>query len=367
MLGSLARLSAGFGLPDTVDYTARAERAVCLLAEACGLGGDRELERFRTCNKKLRTPPPGAEGADLMAMMNRVIIEIVPVTYELVLAYRDEGDGPAGFGYLTQGGNAVSVAGLQQLLQTALELYLTAGSPEAGAALLVDLFRLAFPDLQALAGYRSTAQALVVCVIPRPEALVLKAYFNTRMYVDGDHRGRVGRMLERAGAGTSRFDELYAALYDQERGARFMGVGADIDGSQRVKLYVRMDTADAFAHLERLGELLQISVDSETLRRNFASEDLAHEMEIALAFRGADPPTLKWTYFFPGKRERPAVRDATSALLVRQGYDPTPFEDCFAALRGEKITNRAFPLHGVGLELPQGERAKVNLYMYPTY
>ncbi len=366
MLESLAKLggglSGGIDLPDTADYTARAGRGVRLLAEGCGLAGDTELERFRSCHKKL-TVPITPDGGDLLEVVGSAM-GLLPVTYELVLVYR--GDGPAGFGYLTQGSNAKSAAGLRLLLQTGLELYLESGSPHAGAEMLVELFALAFPDPNALAEYRSSAQAMVLCLVPRPEGVQLKAYFNTRMYIDGDHRGRVRRIVARTGAGTERFDEVYDLLYDEKRGCRFMGVGADIDGSGRAKLYVRLDTAGAFDHLARVGDALEIPIDIDTLRNNFASDDLANEMEIAIGLRGEEPPTIKWTTFFPGNTERPSVREATERLIRRYGYEPELFGACFDSLVGEKPKTRLFPLHAVGLELPEAERAKVNLYLQPT-
>ena len=93
------------------------------------------------------------------------------------------------------------------------------------------------------------------------------AQYLAGMVADGAHRVRVRSILERVGVELDTFDARYEALYDMDRGARFAGVGADIGGAARAKLYVRFDDDGAFEHAGRVAEALGVELDVENVGR----------------------------------------------------------------------------------------------------
>lgn len=356
-------IAVGQLIPDAADYLRRTEDCIALLSPPCGLDGPTERARFAACHAQLAAA--GVSATSLIGMLTSV--SGMPVVYELALSF---GDGKfRGFGYMTQGASAGSVvASMRELLRTTLGLFFRYGGAQTSAELLADLVARAFPETSALEAYQGAAQAMITCFIPRQDRLDLKCYFNTRLLVDGAHAQRVASMLEHIGIATgdgSDFAEVYDALYDQEAGARFCGVGIDIDGSQRAKLYVRVDTPQAIDHLGQLAARIGIEVDLDALRAQFDLSDLANEVEVALALRADGPSSLKLTYFFPGVDQNEATRERVGALLVGYGYDRGLYDECMALLRRDgEIAQRAFPLHGLGLEFPQGQHlSKVNLYL----
>lgn len=356
-------------LPDASAYMQRVESGVCLLAEGCGRDASAELARFRACHDRLAaaaTPP--AAAPDLGALgMAQALAPSLPITYELVLGY--VGGRAHTFGYLTQGASAGDVpASLRGLVKASLESYLEERDDNdvGEAARVVEGLGRAFPNMQGLMRYDRGAQAMLVGFLPQERGMHLKVYFNTRMLVDGAHRQRVISLAHGPGFDPQVIGEAYDALYDAKVNARFKHVGLDVDGSRRVKLYVRVDTSQALAHAEHLAQRFGIELDAGELRSAYAEEHLAGEVELALAFRPAAGPTLKWTYFFASERDCPEALRGTEALLARRGASGDLLRQAVETLRVEAGT-RVFPLHGVGLEFPEGSRRKVNLYLSPGF
>lgn len=362
------------GRAEIGTYAARCEAAVCELARACGLDEGLELARFRASRDRFAAAAPQeASGAgNVIADLSAAL----PLFYELV-ATLEEGR-VAGLAYLTQGrAGATLPDGLAAALRGALHLLVESRGPKAQALLLADVFRLAFPDLGALAELSPLAQGIIVGVAPTAAGPALKVYLNTRLQPGAPNRERVLAILARVGhedAGS--VAAAYDALYGPGLPTHFRGVGIDLhpgDGPARAKLYVHAPRAQLDTVLARLVELgaaagAALRSSAEELLAALDSEALAQEVELALALRPGHAPTLKLTAFFVG--EAVGVQDWTrlQRLLARWQLPTEPVTRVLAALTGEAraAAIQRHPLHAVGIEVPRAAHPKVNVYVQPV-
>ena len=348
------------------DFTVRTEGGLALLAEGCGMVPDDALTRFRWIKEQLAHESEPEGLGNIFAQFTTMIGQALPDIFELVMTYR--GKGLSGIGYLTQGPSGPSLStNLGEMLRGSLQVFLATGGDAEEAALLAALFRIAFPDLSALADFSPLAQGMVVGFVPSGTRTQIKAYFNTRLGRAGEHREQVKAMLSRIGVTGPDVGAVYDTLYDRKLGARFHGVGCDLDGdgTARAKVYVRVDAAQALGHLSAVANFLGIEVDTSLLERHFDPESLADEIEIAVALESDGPPTIKLTLFFPPKAEIVSATDRIAAYLDEVGYDAALLSQMVKVLEAKtgEGTMRTFPVHGLGVEFPDGERRKVNLYL----
>jgi hypothetical protein len=353
MFGPL--FGAGAGLIDAAGYVARCEAGVAALAQATGFSPESEVERFRALRARLERRDRAV--ADPFAWMRREIGAVLAAAYEMVLVYRE---GTArGFALLTQGAYGAPVPQRTALLfETAVASYVEGGGDVRAAEWLADAFRTSFPDLAALGAYDATAQAMVVGFVPkRRGGIELKVYFNTRLS-PGANRDRVRALLATGGIVPADFERLYDALYDEAHGARFAGVGLDVEAGpiRRMKLYVRTPTDRLAEHAAALGDPMKLPELPRAL--------LADEAELGLALRSDGGRSQKLTLFFDSAAPADPVLSAAVALLGRSGADPQPLRLAFDALRLDNpATGLRQPLHGIGVE--SGAPAKLNLYLQP--
>jgi hypothetical protein len=296
----------------------------------------------------------------------------LPLLFEFVLSYR--GDGPPRFSYLTQGQPAGTLTQtLGDLLTATLKLHIESNGDNGEAETLAKQVRIAFPGLASLDTFAPTAQAMLVGIVPAGERTELKVYFNTRLDTTTPHRERVIALLESCGLSD---DGLYDLLYDETEGARFHGIGIDLQGG-RAKLYVHVHRDKVTDTLERLARHLgngdadadqRIIEPAEAMFEALGSDALLDQVEVAVALRKDGPTSAKLTTFFSPKRSGSAEVEQTVAYLEANGHDTAPMRLALAALSEgvEKPARQKQPVHGVGIETPAGERTKVNVYLQAT-
>lgn len=354
-------------------YEARAEAAVRTLSRICGSSEAAEIERYQLVRERLGkrgTTEASAKGPDAVLDIARQIMGGLPAIIEMVLTLA--GDGPKGFAYLTQGSASVTlVDALTHLLRGTLQFHLESGGGDAQAELTADIFRVVFPNLHGLTEFSAMAQGLLVGVVPRGDRVELKLYFNTRLDTSVPHRDKVMKVLAMCGLTDEEHNaRTYEALYQTHEGARFTGLGIDLaDDEGRVKMYVHTPRDRVVSFLEDMvGRGIaegQIEHASELLRGT-ESQASSRDCEVAFALRGSGPTTLKVTTFFHGKSVEPSHGEQTLALLERWGYPSEPVRELFECLHVEDSVLQRFPLHGVGVELRDTSRPKVNIYVQPN-
>jgi hypothetical protein len=170
----------------------------------------------------------------------------------------------------------------------------------------------------------------------------------------------------------------YECLYEENREARFRGVGVDVGpaGRGRVKFYVRVsrqDAAELLGAAARLLARIDPAFDGDDLLRR--ARDLhsalkgsaAERAEIATAFESDGAPSLKIVFFLlPGGKfeERLGIGNAA---LERLGADPGPLRDvCRSVVGGLGTGDRASPIHALGLESGGRTSNRVNVYVQPV-
>lgn len=358
-------------------YVARGEAAVRVLSRMCNVDPEREVRRFELIRERLgknidspQSRSDEAKKADPVLAIARQIMGGLPAIVEMVLTLA--GGGPRGFAYLTQGSASSTLSeSLVGLLRGTLQLHLESGGSDPQAELVADVFRTVFPNLHNLTDFSAMAQGLLVGVVPRGDRLELKLYFNTRLDTSVPHRDKVMRVLALCGFPDEAHNgRTYDALYQTNEHARFSGVGIDLaDDDGRVKMYVHTPRATTIAFLEDLvqrgiaeGDLTH----ARELLTSTTSEASSTECEVAFALRGHGPTTLKVTTFFHGKTVRAADGDLVLSLLQTWGYPTDPIRELFASLDAERSVLQCFPLHGVGVELTDAARPKVNIYVQPN-
>jgi hypothetical protein len=239
---------------------------------------------------------------------------------------------------------------------------------------LAEVFALAFPRLGVLNALSPLSQGLIVGVASHGDTLAVKSYFNTRLDDAIRHRERIQMILGRLGL----VDHgLYDLMYGEGQNTRFHGLGLDLDGDahKRAKLYVRLEEPALMPLLERLAPALaQAGTDTQALLdpvvaldRALAHEARVSEVEVAVALATDVAPTVKVTYFFAG--HTPPEQSLALTGRALRSFDYTlPLESLWQALTGpkERTLSQAHPLHGVGVEVPTGRPAKLNLYLQPT-
>ncbi len=353
-------------------YETRSEAAVRTLSRMCGTDAEREIERYRLVRERLGKRFDGTNGktADPVVGIAQQIMSGLPAIIEMVLTLA--GDGPRGFAYLTQGSaSSTLVEALTTLLRGTLQFHLESGGGDASAELTADIFRTVFPNLDRLTEFSALAQGLLVGVVPRGDDVELKLYFNTRLDTSVPHRDKVMRVLKLCGLGDAERNGLiYDALYVHNSETRFTGLGVDLaDEDGRVKMYVHaprtklmrfmddlVQRGIAEGHLEHARELVEAT----------ESDAASSDCEVAFAIRGSGPTTLKVTTFFQGKTVGPAHGEQVVSMIERWGYPGEPLRELFAALHVDNSVLQRFPLHGVGVELTDTARPKVNVYVQPN-
>lgn len=346
---------------DCAAYPGRSVAGVQALAESCGLDPEREAARFVACRRVFGADETGNQGGAL-GMASQLLGKSLPVVFELIVTC--DGERPRGFGYLTQGAVVGSLPdNLAALVAGGLRLHLENGGALEEGALLADLFRLAFPDLNALADFSPLAQGLLIGAVTGQGSIRLKAYLHTRLFPAAGHRERVAGMLSRCGLEGIDFYDL---LYCEEDEASFQGVGVDLDGSRRAKLYVRLPRRYVVRAAERLAPHIGGAVVEpmqELLARMDGSE-VADEVELAVALASDRQPTVKMTVFFPGTTVSRSDWERVAAYLQHLGHDPLPLEPALQALgEGTPAGAQKHPLRAVGIEVPAAERVKANVYL----
>jgi len=238
------------------------------------------------------------------------------------------------------------------------------------------VFRAAFPNLGHLAELSPLSQGMIVGIVPRDDRLAFKIYFNTRIDLSAGHRQRVAQILGLCGLEDKGFYDL---LYAKNDGARFHGIGIDLGGdeSRRAKLYVRMDDSLLMPTLEALASRLQpdraralkeIIHPALDLVESVRGEALVDEVELAVAIASDRPTTAKLAVFWASKgvgdKEMQQVRD----YVARIGYPGCVLDEAVRALSETSKLAQAqeHPLHGIGIEVPVGERPKINVYLQPV-
>ncbi len=363
-----------FAQADWQGYAGRAERGVSVLAEACGQDALAALAQFRRVRGLLgRAPQPDRTCHDPVTQMAAEVMANLPQIIELV-ATLSEGR-LKGYAFLSQGrpGAPLPVT-MGTLLAAAFELLVAEGRRD-DAALLAEVFALAFPRLGALGALSPLAQGLIIGVAPKGAQLAMKSYFNTRLDATSGHGERIQAILQRLGLTDH---GLYHVVYGPNSPARFHGLGVDLDGDdhRRAKLYVRLEQPE-------LTPLLGALLSGLTHTGSAATHDLLlpihafeaalqhpsriQEVELAVALSSHAPPTLKVTYFFAGQTDPNVTLALLTQALGQIGYIP-PLAKLWQALTGprDRTLSQAHPLHGVGIELPTGAPPKVNLYLQPT-
>jgi hypothetical protein len=92
------------------------------------------------------------------------------------------------------------------------------------------------------------------------------------------------------------------------------------------------------------------------------------EVELAAALRRQGPATMKLTLFFSRHRVSDADIDNVLAYASAAGYDVAPLRALIATLAAGVDSPRLVrkPLAGIGVEVPVGERPKINVYLQPV-
>lgn len=359
-------------------YEARAEASVRALSRMCGVDAERELARYHLVRERLgkritsEAAPPAGDGkpANPVLAIAQQIMGGLPSIIEMVLTLA--GDGPKGFAYLTQGSaSSTLVEALTTLLRGTLEFHLESGGADAQAELTADVFRTIFPSLDRLTEFSALAQGLLVGVVPRGDKVELKLYFNTRLDTSVPHRDKVMQVLALCGLNDVEHNtRTYEALYQNNEDARFSGLGIDLaDDDGRVKMYVHTPRTKVVGLLEdlvRRGIAEGRLEHARELIEGTESEASSSDCEVAFALRGSGPTTLKITTFFQGKTVRPSHGEQVLALLERWGYSAAPVRELFETLDAKGSVLQCFPLHGVGVELKDETRPKVNVYVQPN-
>jgi hypothetical protein len=375
MLSALAGMSMS---PERLEqYPLRCERVVEALAHACALAPAEEVERFKQCRDILGPLSDDKNTDDLMGRVSSMLGDTLPLQFEFVLTFAS--DAPLRFAFMTHGRSGASLPlTLSRLLRAALRLHVCGNGDPEESLLLAEQFKLAFPSIEALRLYSPMAQGMIVSVVPLPQRTGLKVYFNTRLDTTTPHRERIFKMLERSGLSDH---GLYDVLYEQGAGVSFSGVGVDLDGDghHRMKLYVRVDRTMARGLLQRVAERLdsqapheirqQLLEPVDRLLAVFDAEHVAPTVELAVALRDREPPTIKVTTFLAAKTRNQACVDQLARYLGSLGYAADALRAAVLALEDPHdpaTSKRIHPLHGVGLEVPAGAHPKINVYLEPT-
>ncbi len=352
-------------------YELRAETAVRSLSRMCGVDPEREIARYRLVRERLGKRIGGGGGTmDPVVGIAQQIMAGLPAIIEMVLTLA--GDGPRGFAYLTQGSaSSTLVDALTMLLRGTLQFHLESGGGDSQAELTADIFRTVFPNLERLTEFSTLAQGLLVGVVPRGDDVELKLYFNTRLDTSVPHRDKVMKVLELCGLeDTERNARTYDALYQSNGDTRFSGLGVDLaDDDGRVKMYVHTPRARLMELIEglvRQGIAEGPLEHARDLIDSTESEASSSDCEVAFALRGSGPTTLKVTTFFHGKTVRASHGAQVLSLLERWGYPGAPVHELFSTLDAPDPVLQCFPLHGLGVELADAARPKVNLYVQPN-
>jgi hypothetical protein len=364
MLGPIKELLGA--APQLGDYRERCERAVMALASSCDLDPQRELERFTWCRSRLEKDKAPA-GNDLMEQAAALIGKSGAMAFEFVLSHTGEG---VRFGYLTQGQSGQTLGqSLEGLLNGALQMHVESGA--TGAELLARLFCLAFPGLDTFSCYSPAAQAMILGVVPQGEHTHFKVYFNTRLDTSTPHRQRVENLLSTCGVSD---EGLYDLLYAKNPAARFHGLGVDLEGSGRAKIYVHLARDAALHTLQQLADHLGDTNGSltvapaEQMLDMLDSEALLDQVELAVALQAGAATTVKVTGFFSARRVKKDDVERVTRYLEFSHHASEPLRTAAKTLSqgvSEPVTQKQ-PLCGVGLETPIGNRPKINLYLRPV-
>jgi hypothetical protein len=285
-----------------------------------------------------------------------------PIDYEMVLSVRGS---QIQFGLLTQGlKEQQPLKQMTTLVEATLDVYLSTEQKHDDALLLADLIKVAFPDPNQLRRYRPGTQSLLMGFVLSQDELVLKPYFNTRLFLGDDHQKRIIHIGQRLDIDTSVVEEIYPQLYNPDQGARFAGVGVDFGSQHKLKLYVRVPTDRAQAYAKSLMESLQIKEPSRFFVEDFVFEHLADAIEIGVACRAGGEPSLKWTFLFPSGPRLPDLENKVFDIMQDLGCDLEATKQCFEALGGHTCTDNI--VHALGLEFPHSNPPKANIYMRPS-
>jgi len=367
-ISALVEDLAGQGLR---DYQRRAQVAVRSLAQAAGLDGDHETQRFSHIMEQLRAGVHQPSQTDGLAALQAVVVEQMPNVVELVMTYA--AGTYRGFGYLSEGKPRGSLPEtLRFQLENGLRCYLSHGGAMADAGVLADVFALIFPNIEALAEHSGMAQAMLLGFVPTAEGLGMKVYFNTKLLGGKSHRTRVVAFMDYLGLDGAKH---YDALHDSFDGLSFAGVGLDLDGGpvRRAKLYIRVERGGLESHLPRLLETMGLDASAgalgvaQGLLKGTEGEAATDDVELAIGLSGQGYQTLKLTTFFldSSQSEEPTIQVAS--YLRANGYEPKAFVEAVGIL-SERVTEpgvKKQPVHALGIEYPVGESPKVNVYLTP--
>ncbi|MEK7706319.1 MAG: hypothetical protein AAB426_15265 [Myxococcota bacterium] len=360
------------------SLVSRVAAAVQICAEAMGLALPAEQARYRRFYNTLdgdADATPNGTG-DVVALAMQAITASLPVPHALVTSFV----GPAlrGFGYLGEGRARASFpATLEAQLGKALTLLLSEGRARAAeAGLLVDVFRLCYPEAARLRDLSATSVAMQLGVVPTGGAAKIKVYLKTRLDTSVSHDERIAAILARLGLDDG---GLYHALYAREHEAYFHGIGLDLDGdaTTRLKLYIHapldaaMSLVDRLVHrLHALGQPADdITPAVQSLVAGFAPEHLMNELELAVALRTDGPPTFKMSLFFHRDHEPRALEEAVRNLWARHDVSFAVMDSVLEALTpmSADASTLPSPMTSAGIELPLAPWPKLNLYLQPVF
>jgi len=356
-------------------YVQRCQTVHALLCSACGLDLEIESPHFRRFVEVLSNKGPPAVVLDTLTAMTGDLSRALPLPLSHVLTFA--GRKFRGFAYISEGNSRYCVsqnAGL--LLAGALDLHLTAGGSPAEAALMVDVFHLAFPEPVELDRLSSAAGAVMVGVVPCLHAQRMKIYYNTRLYAAPGHRDRIASILERLQLEGMGF---YDVIFDPAYHAQFHGVGLDLDGdgSTRAKLYVHVKYEDLGALVQATAKAINgvstadasdLAAEAHKAVSAIRKEHIVPEAELAVALSSDGPPTLKMTLFISQDSADLGAENDLAALFESCGYDVDLLHAVLAAARPsgpESVGVAPTPLKSVGFELPVGDVPKLNVYVRP--
>jgi hypothetical protein len=186
----------------------------------------------------------------------------------------------------------------------------------------------------------------------------------------------VSKILSRSG-----LDDLglYDLLYANNDGARFHGVGIDLDGDthRRLKLYVRLTLAQLEPSLKALADRLTPNAADAAaailepalgMVEAMRGDALVDEVELAVALRSDGTPTAKLTLFWASGLVSSRELAQLTTYLTGLGYPGHALDEAIAALaeNADRAVSQRHPFHALGIEVPVGERPKINVYLQPV-
>ena len=257
-------------------------------------------------------------------------------------------------------------------LEAAFRLYLQEGGDISSATGLSDAVAIAFGDFESLDRFAPSAQAVLLGFAWRNDAPLLKSYINTRLGA-GEHRATISALGARFGVDAL---PVYEQLFEKNPEAVFKGVGIDLSPRDpaRLKLYTRLPRRSLEAAISSIcGSTMLGSESSVALAKEEANSflgvlepvrTLADDIELAVAI-GTSPvspmPSLKLTVFFVGGAgDFEAVNAVGEVVAARCGARDLPLPKLVASLEPDSSVSA---LHGVGIEIGDDARDKVNVYL----